>query len=405
VRVLEITTAYDFYWDDFYTNHPSASEKTYDEQMRDINLDFLVWGNGWCDGIGHSGWEAKRIIINAAPLQAAWVKEHGMETENLSYIDVVIAQIKEYKPDVAFFLVADAILLERIKSECPFIKFYFSWIGSAIFKWDILKQMDLVFSCAPESVSILRNSGIKAEHLNHAFNIQINDYLDIHKKQRNVFVGQMVRANNFHLFREKMLLAIKDEVELVIYSPSANLLTIHDFSRTFFKRLLYCAIKTSKDKLHVPSSIVKRIPYADIVSQWENKPLYPVNMKLKSCLKKPVWGIKMYQTLADALVVLNIHADSSPEYASNMRLFETTGVGSCLLTDWKKNIHELFEPDYEIVTYKSSAECVEKIKWLNEHPDKAQEIAMAGQKKCLENYTNMQQGEKIRQYIDQYMAR
>ena len=43
-----------------------------------------------------------------------------------------------------------------------------------------------------------------------------------------------------------------------------------------------------------------------------------------------------------------------------MRLFEATGSGACLVTDWKENLGELFEPDVEVVTYRSVAECVKK---------------------------------------------
>jgi len=56
--------------------------------------------------------------------------------------------------------------------------------------------------------------------------------------------------------------------------------------------------------------------------------------------------------LKGSKVVLNIHADSSPRFASNMRLFETTGMGACLLTDGRKNLTELFEPGIEVAEYR-----------------------------------------------------
>jgi spore maturation protein CgeB len=95
----------------------------------------------------------------------------------------------------------------------------------------------------------------------------------------------------------------------------------------------------------------------------------------------------MYQTLADSKVTLNIHADSSPTHASNMRLFETTGVGTCLLTDWKSNLATLFEPDREVIVYSSSAECVEKARWLLANPGPRQAVAMAGQQRTLRDHT------------------
>jgi spore maturation protein CgeB len=95
----------------------------------------------------------------------------------------------------------------------------------------------------------------------------------------------------------------------------------------------------------------------------------------------------MYETVRDAKVTLNIHADSSDRYASNMRLFEVTGVGGCLLTDWKPNLGELFALDREVVAYRSPAECIEKARWLLEHPDARAAIAKAGQARTLRSHT------------------
>jgi spore maturation protein CgeB len=95
----------------------------------------------------------------------------------------------------------------------------------------------------------------------------------------------------------------------------------------------------------------------------------------------------MFQVLHDSKITLNTHADTSTRYASNMRLFETTGVGTCLLTDWKENLFELFEPDREVVAYCSAEDCVEKVRWLLNHPKEREAIAKAGQSRTLEAHT------------------
>jgi spore maturation protein CgeB len=70
-----------------------------------------------------------------------------------------------------------------------------------------------------------------------------------------------------------------------------------------------------------------------------------------------------------------------------MRLFEATGVGTCLVTDWKENLSELFSLDSEVVTYKSVQECIEKIQWLLKNSDRRKEIASAGQRRTLQDHT------------------
>src|SRR5205823_2227429 len=131
---------------------------------------------------------------------------------------------------------------------------------------------------------------------------------------------------------------------------------------------------------------LQAVPGLGSVQRFSSKPVWPVSPKLRPHLQKARFGLEMYQGLADSKVTLNIHADSSPTHASNMRLFETTGVGTCLLTDWRPNLAELFEPDREVIVYRSAAECVEKARWLLDNPGPRQTVAMAGQQRTLRDH-------------------
>jgi spore maturation protein CgeB len=97
--------------------------------------------------------------------------------------------------------------------------------------------------------------------------------------------------------------------------------------------------------------------------------------------------VEMLKALRMAKIGFNIHIDKAIKDAGNMRIFEVTGVGACLVTDWKENIGELFEPGKEIITFQSVEECVENIKWLIDHPVYREEIAKAGQARCLRDHT------------------
>jgi spore maturation protein CgeB len=102
---------------------------------------------------------------------------------------------------------------------------------------------------------------------------------------------------------------------------------------------------------------------------------------------KPVFGIDMYNLFKMSDIVLNMHIGVAGDYAGNMRLFEVTGVGSCLLTDNKKNLGELFDINSEIVVYDSVEDCIEKVTWLMEHEDDRKSIALCGQQKTLQFHT------------------
>ena len=99
----------------------------------------------------------------------------------------------------------------------------------------------------------------------------------------------------------------------------------------------------------------------------------------------------MLQTLSNYQLAFNYHNKHTGNYACNMRLFEATGIGCCLLTDQKSDIHSIFEPDSEIVTYSSPEEAISKAKCLIREPKLAREIAHAGQKRTLTHYTSEKQ--------------
>jgi spore maturation protein CgeB len=108
---------------------------------------------------------------------------------------------------------------------------------------------------------------------------------------------------------------------------------------------------------------------------------------LMNHIKPPVFGIDMLELFISSKIVLNFHIGIAGDYAGNMRMFEVTGVGSCLLTDNKKNMPELFNIDSEVVVYDNEEDCVAKVKWLLDHEEEREKIALAGQKKTLQYHT------------------
>ena len=73
-----------------------------------------------------------------------------------------------------------------------------------------------------------------------------------------------------------------------------------------------------------------------------------------------------------------------------MRLYETTGVGTPLLTDWKQNLSEMFHPEAEVAAYQSAEDCVEKIGYYLKQDGERDRIARAGQERTLREHTYRQ---------------
>jgi len=102
----------------------------------------------------------------------------------------------------------------------------------------------------------------------------------------------------------------------------------------------------------------------------------------------------MYDVLNRSRITLNHHGDVLP-YANNMRLFEATGVGALLLTDWKNNLGEMFVPGKEVLAYRTPEECAELIRYYLTHDEERQAVARAGQARTLRDHTYYQRMQEL----------
>jgi hypothetical protein len=121
----------------------------------------------------------------------------------------------------------------------------------------------------------------------------------------------------------------------------------------------------------------------------------PADSPLHDCHRGPAWGLEMYDVLARSEVTLNRHIDLAGDVAANHRLYEATGVGTCLVTDWKSNLQDLFAVDEEVVAYGSPAECVDAVGTLLNQPEQRRDIATAGQERTLADHTYEQRMRRL----------
>lgn len=75
-----------------------------------------------------------------------------------------------------------------------------------------------------------------------------------------------------------------------------------------------------------------------------------------------------------AKIVLNTMFPTEIE-GVNCRLFEAAGCGGFQIADWKPALPQLFEPEREIVTFRSREELREKVDYYLVHPEERQVIA------------------------------
>jgi spore maturation protein CgeB len=88
-----------------------------------------------------------------------------------------------------------------------------------------------------------------------------------------------------------------------------------------------------------------------------------------------------------------------------MRLFEATGVGTFLLTDFKDNLHALFQPDSEVAVWRSVDDCLTAINRHLGDDHCRDEIARAGQTRTFAQHTYRHRAIEILSLVDKMRAR
>ena len=353
MKFLRITTNYPDYLEQFYRRRPYLKHQSYAEQRKAFEYDAFFWDGYWAVEFSKLGYDVQEVIWNCEALQRQWAKEHLSQSKfsTCSLHDILLAQIKEFCPDIVWLHHWNIEFLKTLRERVPSIKLIIGWVGSSLPRGNMpfFLATDIMFSCAPESVEKLSAYRDNVYHINHWF---VPDVLTRISPSPNpghdvVFTGELKMGAEHHIKRLAILQALIKQCKLEIYSSNV--------------------VKGTK-KLSLSDKIryrIKRSPYRHIMNT----------------AHEGVFGLDMLQLLHDSRISLNIHADSSPRFASNMKMFEVSGSGSCLVTDWKENINDLFAEDIEVVTYKSVEECVEKVKWLLDNPKRRDAVAHAARKR------------------------
>ena len=350
-----------------------------------------------------------RLLLILNLYKKTWAIEHGIQVEESNWLEqITIEQIKRFKPAILFLehhSILTSSCLNELKQICPSIKLIISWCGAPYQDKAIFKNHDLVLSCIPELVEQFREMGHQSEHLNHAFDPRILNRIDL-TVQPSIdfsFVGQIVRGSQYHSNREQILEKLVSQFPVQIYSPSADISKKYKI-KMCVENIIYPMFQFLK-KLGVSTKILSKLPKIGYLAPLVDHPVNPINPHLQPFMKLPVFGLEMFQTLRNSKITFNNHINISPRSASNMRLFESTGIGTCLVTDWKENITSLFEQDKEVITYRSTEECVKKVEWLLENPEEREKIAKAGQTRTLKDHTFNKRAVKLNQIIQNQLTK
>ena len=343
--------------DDFFVKYSFKELLSYDILMSKY-FDEYYWPSNSLEKSLKSlyNWECNTLVslMHSDKKQKDFFFDKWSEKYNQQYIaddfyDKLLFQITHHKPDILY-------IQEIWQYPSDFISKIRYILGNIIIVgWNCslnskyclnrLRYISVIYTCSDEIQQQMQMLGIYTKNIGHGFDKDIlNNLLNIEKKYNVVFVGSLIGLYNIK------------RVELLKYLINKGIKV------TIFGRS------------------------NDVVLQ-------------KYC-KKPVFGLELFKIYKSSKIVLNSHASQDIRYSGNVRMFEVTGVGSLLISDYKEDIEKIFDINKEIVLYSSNEEAFQKIKYYLVHDEERKQIAKQGQSKTLGNYLYKNIAKKVYKYID-----
>lgn len=352
MRILILDTYYRYFTERFYRENPQASKLPYAKQLKKITDQAFGTADFYSKNLKPLGNCVEEVILNNYDLQHQWVKEHGDNRlldliTKIPYVrkyyksnwvqEILTDQILDYKPDVIYvqdLTVPGSDFLNNIKKRTHSIV-----VGQISYNTQFIKDFfspyDLILTSFPHYLKDFSKLGVTSKYFRIAFESTVLPKLHRNKKLYPVtFVGGFSR---YHLKAYETMEWVAKRTPVDFWGYGYNTLS----------------------------------PRSTILKSYHGE----------------AWGIDMYEILHNSKITLNRHSEVSKNYANNMRLYEATGVGSFLITDYKDNLKDLFILGKEIETYKTKEELLEKIKYYSTHEKERAAIAKAGQRRTLKEHT------------------
>ena len=377
-KIVRISTIASVIKEQIYLDNPLLQTLSYQQQHNFILQGFYTYADSFSRSMNGLGNESVELLFDIEKLQKQWAKENNLHLQEGQHwqVKIITAQLKKIKPDVVYIqgmCNIDSIYLESIKEQIPNLRLIVQYTGAPFF-WEQIDNKALLLVGTPHMREQAKERGLNATLVYHSFDPEILKQIKIQRKKYNFsFAGSSGFGYGYiHKSRFWDLLKLSYNTPIQMWLDELELLHRQCNDSPFNK------VELKKEYSHNLNYNVSEYPA-------------PI-CKLSYLIPEQKWnssvhGLAYFQVLADSHLTYHRHGDVINGFAGAMRMFEATGVRSCLITDNQKNLSDIFEPDKEVVTYNSLSECVEKVNYLLEHPDEMYAIAQAGQKKTLEHHT------------------
>lgn len=386
-----------------YLRDPTLVDAPYDTQLQAFFDNSLVYSDSFSDAMRTLGNEAVELISNAESIQKTWAREHGATYSDEDWIrEILYAQIEAIRPDVVFVqgLSTDPQNFQptrEVRERFPFVRLVVGHSGF-VSPLDELDGLDAVIGSMPFLRDYYAKSGVPAHMVYHSFDPRSFGRIGGTPSWRPGFSEQdRPHALSFtgtsgvghgptHATRYWELVQLMLDQPLACWLDDRASAAAQAIQPAQMANLVDGL--TSSAAQHGGALAVQALRDTLAEALGTDQPFLPLASLFPDRCHAPVYGIDMLALLGQSRITVNRHTDAMGTSFGNMRAFEATGMGACLVSDAGENVGELFETDTEIVTYASADEAVEKIKYLRDHDDARAAIAQAGQARTLREHTS-----------------
>lgn len=334
----------------------------YASSLAGLMREVFVGTDFWSRAIPEGGeLELMEVVLNCKPLQEQWAAENGFVADETEWMRRILCeQVRRFDPEVVIFHdqeYLDADFQAEVLRHCR-PRLVVAWDGIARCDPARFAHCQLVLTNFPFVRDFYRSAGLRSEVLPYSFHPDIARRIGVLDRVYPLtFAGSLVVRSDLHVRRLRLVGELAKRFPLTVRA-TGSILQWKWTERAQRRRLRHLRWGEAMD--------VHRLGRANLGA---------------------VHGLPMYRFFGESLVTFNVHIDNARNVASNMRLFEASGMGACLLTDGGDGMQDYFAPDKELVLYGSPAEAVEKARWLLENPESARAIGEAGFQRTMRDHT------------------
>ncbi|MEN8157832.1 MAG: glycosyltransferase [Bacteroidota bacterium] len=385
---LKITSFYKDFLNDYYQSNPHITGKSYDEQYKHL----MAEGYGYADYFPryfekNYAIKASEVIHNAVHLQKAWASENK---SRLTGDELLLEQIKSIQPEVLFIqdsINFDAGFLERIRENVKSVQLLIGHCCAPYTSGNLesFRRYDVMLTCSEKFLKELGLHQVNCYLFPHALERSLVSEISSGTPSENdiVFIGSLFYRNEFHRTR---IAYVEEILKSGLPFQMFGIIEEDPWHRLKLKQASYLYVSLAQKmgmKGFQKSRNLRKIAQ---LKEMPGRERYPSLIR-ENLRRDMLFGKQMLDEISRHAIGFNLHGEVAGDYAANIRMFEVAGAGTLLVTDHKKNIGELYEPDAEILTYNSPEECIEKLNWAVDHPVEAAQIAAAGQKRTLRDHS------------------